>query len=286
MVRKSDKPDTTSKSKKTPKITKHDSESEDEASLNEQKRDRYDATALDIGEDVVEGDVEEVDGSDWEGDSEISEDDDIDVGDSDDNGGDVDDDCSYGASKKRGVKFNIDKEDDDDDDGADINVDENELKPELYVDPSEHRSVGHLTLYEKVRILGDRTAQLAQGAKPMIKGVEGMDPRTIAQLELEAKVIPMKIIRPLPNGKKEIWSLKDLTLKKKYIIYGFTDGVVDADKVRKIKSEHQKGGSITGYYHADYLNSKKQNDPTEQTTQSISKTKTKAKAKSKSKSKN
>ena len=34
----------------------------------------------------------------------------------------------------------------------------------------------------------------------------------IAELELENKVIPLKIKRPLPNGKYEIWSVKDLDI--------------------------------------------------------------------------
>lgn len=161
-----------------------------------------------------------------------------------------DDDCSYNASRRmRGIKkvsANIDKEDEDDE-GADINIDENILDPGIYVKPEDRRTSPHLTLYEKVRMIGDRTAQLAQGAKPMIKGVEGMDPRTVAQLELEAKVIPIKIIRPLPNSMKEIWSISELKLKKKYIVYGFTGIHVDRDIVEKMDDEYKKGGSIVGY---------------------------------------
>ena len=82
-----------------------------------------------------------------------------------------------------------------------------------------------------------------------IKGVQGMDPRVVAQLELESKMIPIKIIRPLPNGKKEIWSLNELQLKKKYIVYGFTGGTVDKQGVAKIVGEYKKGGSMIGYSH-------------------------------------
>lgn len=163
-------------------------------------------------------------------------------------------DCMYNVSRKvNGAKklgAIIDKEDDDDDeDVADYTVNENELNEDLYVKPEERRTANHLFLYEKVRLLGDRTAQLAQGAKPMIKGVEDFDPRTIAQLELESKMIPIMIIRPLPNGKKEKWSIKELRIKKKDIIYGFTSGNVDKSAVQFIKEEHQKGGSIIGYSH-------------------------------------
>lgn len=141
-----------------------------------------------------------------------------------------DDDCMYDTVKKRSKKMgHMDRLDDDE--GEDIDVDENELNPELYVKPEDMRTKRILTKFERVRILGDRTTQLAQGAKPMIKGVEGMDPRTVAQLEFEAKMIPIKIIRPLPNGKKEILSLKDLEYRKSYIIYGFTGGIVDRKKI-------------------------------------------------------
>ena len=153
--------------------------------------------------------------------------------------------------KKRGmnkISANIDRDDDDDgDDYDDINVDESNLTADLYVKPEDRRSTKILTQFERVRILGDRTAQIAQGAKPMIKNVEGMDPKMIAQLELESKLIPIKIIRPLPNGRKEIWELKELELKKKYIIYGFLKGDIDKDKINIINEEYKKGGRITGY---------------------------------------
>jgi DNA-directed RNA polymerase subunit K/omega len=227
----------------------------------------YDATQLDKGEDglEVEGDGDDFDNEEWEGDDmdELNDvdDDADDEGDDDDDidediGGDVDiegDDCSYNVlrktkgSKKLGAV--IDKEDDDDDEGADYNVDENELNDDLYVKPDERRTSKHLFQYERVRILGDRTAQLAQGAKPMLKGVEGIDPRTIAQLELESKKIPIIIIRPLPNGKKEKWYIHELKLKKKYVIYGFKGGNVDKSSIDRVKNEYQKGGSIIGYSH-------------------------------------
>lgn len=249
-----------------PKVEKSDSETEENENESEEgdTKLRYDATQHDNtaeGEEGEEGDAGDWDGNDLddvEGDAEeetdeesaeeSNADEEIEMG-----GEEGDDDCAYDVTRKtKGSKklgAMIDKEDDDDDEGADFNVDENELTSDLYVKPEDRRSSDHLFLYEKVRLLGNRTAQLAQGAKPMIKNVEGLDPRTVAQLELESKMIPIKIIRPLPNGKKEIWGLNELRLKKKYIIYGFTGGEVDRQKVQEIKEEYQKGGSITGYYN-------------------------------------
>ena len=44
----------------------------------------------------------------------------------------------------------------------------------------------------------------------MIKNIEVMDPRTIAKLELEKKVIPLIILRELPNGLIEKWKISEL----------------------------------------------------------------------------
>ena len=64
--------------------------------------------------------------------------------------------------------------------------------------------------YEKIRILCERTNQLALGAKPLIKNINGLTVYEIAKIELEKKIIPIKILRNLPNNKKEIISLDEL----------------------------------------------------------------------------
>ncbi len=61
-----------------------------------------------------------------------------------------------------------------------------------------------LTKYEKVRLIGTRAKQISLGAKVMLKNTEGLHPIEIAKLELEHKMIPMKIKRVLPNNKIEI----------------------------------------------------------------------------------
>lgn len=164
----------------------------------------------DDGEDV-DLDADDADDVDDDDDEEI----DLDANDDD---GDGDDDCSYDGGKKSKKKIGIIDKEDDGDDFDNVNIDENELKTDIYVKTEDRRTSPYLFSYERVRLLGDRTAQLAQGAKPMIKGVNGMTPRDIALIELEKKIIPLKIIRPLPNGKKEMWSLDELRYKKEAIV--------------------------------------------------------------------
>ena len=83
---------------------------------------------------------------------------------------------------------------------------------ELYVQNDQRITKPVLTKYERVRILGDRSTQLSLGAKPMVKGVQKLDPKEIAQLELKMGVIPFIVIRTLPTGKKERWHIKELEI--------------------------------------------------------------------------
>lgn len=69
-----------------------------------------------------------------------------------------------------------------------------------------------LTKYEFVRLLTDRTKQLLQGAKPMLKNTNGLTPKEIAHTELKKKIIPLIIIRPMPNSEPERWKISELEL--------------------------------------------------------------------------
>ena len=110
----------------------------------------------------------------------------------DENEDDVDDGtCIYNKDNDNII------EKDDEDDEDDTYANEHILNTDIYVKPQDRLTTQYLTLYERVRVLGDRTSQLSQGAKPMISGVYGLNPKVIAQLELECGMIPIKIIRPL-----------------------------------------------------------------------------------------
>ena len=203
---------------------------------------KYDEPEQDIEDDdiLVDGDME--DEEEWDED---------DVDDVDNNDGDEDDDdCVYETSRRR-TKINgeieRDDEDDDDNNDDDLNIDDNDLNPDNYVLPEDRISPPNLTKYEKVRLLGDRTAQLLRGAKSMIKGTDGLDARVVAQLELESKMIPIKIKRILPNGKKEEWKLSELYIRREFIKYGFYGGTLDRKEIDKRTEEFQKGGNIDGF---------------------------------------
>lgn len=126
------------------------------------------------------------------------------------------DDCVYtgrrgGRPGNTKITSNIERDDEDD---------EVVLKNIGEIVPNDQRiTIPHLTKYEMVRLIGDRTMQLTLGAKPMIKNTSNLNPRMIAQLELEARVIPIKIIRPLPDGRREIWSLRELFINRQYMRY-------------------------------------------------------------------
>lgn len=67
-----------------------------------------------------------------------------------------------------------------------------------------------LTKYEFVRLLTDRTKQLAQGAKHMLKNTQELSSKEIAKLEIKEGVIPLIIERPIPNSKSERWKVSEL----------------------------------------------------------------------------
>jgi DNA-directed RNA polymerase subunit K/omega len=76
-----------------------------------------------------------------------------------------------------------------------------------------HKSQPFLTQYEKTRILGFRTNQLAQGAKPFVAVPEYMKSTLeIARLELEQRRLPFLVKRPMPDGTFEYWKLSDLLI--------------------------------------------------------------------------
>jgi len=76
-----------------------------------------------------------------------------------------------------------------------------------------HRSRPFLSIFERTRILGTRTNQLAQGARPYIVVPEHItDVQDIARLELEQRKLPIIIKRPIPDGTYEYFRLSDLII--------------------------------------------------------------------------
>jgi DNA-directed RNA polymerase I, II, and III subunit RPABC2 len=231
--------------KKTKKSNDSDSDV-DVDTATEKLHNSYDAT-VEKHTDVNNISVDDTSDDEWdEGDDNIN--DEID----NDNDGQDNDNCVYNVNRKSKdvveITANIDDDDDgEDDDNDDFSIDENNLNPDIYIAPEDRRSNPYITKYEKVRLIGERTTQIAHGAKPMINGVEGFDPRIITQLEFESKKIPIKIIRPLPNGKKEVWHLEEMYIKKEHIVYGLTGNNLNIKEISKINDKIQEGGGISGH---------------------------------------
>lgn len=91
-----------------------------------------------------------------------------------------------------------------DDDDKEIDNDNDKVAPE------DRITKPILYNYERVRLLCARTKLLALGSKPMIKNSEHLPSKRIAELEIQDNVIPLYIKRPLPNGKYELWDIKEL----------------------------------------------------------------------------
>lgn len=126
---------------------------------------------------------------------------------------DDDDENSYEVSEKLDdIKTDNSIYDDNDTDIFEQIDPEIELKRNLKVPDNERITIPKLTKYEKVRLLGTRAKQISDGSKVFIKSKKVRNAMDIAELELKHKVIPLKIKRPLPNGKYEIWSIKELEL--------------------------------------------------------------------------
>jgi len=81
------------------------------------------------------------------------------------------------------------------------------------IDPL-HKTIPIMTKYEKARILGIRAKQINNGSKIFLSNVPNtiIDGYVLANMELEQKLIPFIIRRPLPNGLSEYWRLSDLQL--------------------------------------------------------------------------
>ena len=150
--------------------------------------------------------------------SEVLDDDSIedvndDVNDDDEKEDSIEDEDLYEASEKLDdIKSENSIYDDNDTDIFEQIDPEIELKRNMKVPDNERITIPKLTKYEKVRLLGTRAKQISDGSKVFIKSKNVKNAMDLAELELENKVIPLKIKRPLPNGKYEIWSVKELDI--------------------------------------------------------------------------
>ena len=72
------------------------------------------------------------------------------------------------------------------------------------VSEAERRTRPYITKYEMARLFGANASRIANNSPAMFDVTEG-DTLDIALDEIKQKVVPIQIIRPLPNGKAEKW---------------------------------------------------------------------------------
>ena len=102
----------------------------------------------------------------------------------------------------------------------DYSLPENDEEPEdvpktasMVIPLSERVTFPVLTIFERARILGARATQLSAGAPALVDcdaGLDRGDPITIANMEIQKRVLPVIVRRKLPDGRFEEWKLSEL----------------------------------------------------------------------------
>ena len=77
------------------------------------------------------------------------------------------------------------------------------------IGPDDKLNNYRLSVYERTRILGTRAKQISTAASPFVKNVSSLTPIEVATEELNNKLVPIKLIRELPNGITETWNLNE-----------------------------------------------------------------------------
>lgn len=85
-----------------------------------------------------------------------------------------------------------------------------EKSKEVIVSNNDRITLPKLSKYERTRLLGERTRQITEGAKVMVKTNRKVSAYELALLELNNRVLPIKIIRKRPDNKIEIWKINEL----------------------------------------------------------------------------
>ena len=79
----------------------------------------------------------------------------------------------------------------------------------------DHQRTTHnyMTKYERARILGTRSSQIARGSPIMVELAGETDPLVIATKELLRRTIPLQIERYFPDGSFESWSVSEMIIE-------------------------------------------------------------------------
>ena len=142
----------------------------------------FDEEVDETNDDEVDDDVDQVDGDEGE-DDEANEDDNE----------DIDKSNWFNLIKKR---------------------DQEPVESVMEISRKDDKSSGtwmYMSKYEKTKILGLRSQQLANGSTPLVKVDSSIrNVEDIARMELEQHRLPYIIKRPLANGKYEYCKVGDL----------------------------------------------------------------------------
>ncbi len=199
------------KARKPKPIEEEDfSDSNSEIMLDSEKSDEFDNIKDEFDQDGGESENEPDSEEQPESIDELEEDEELDE--EDDLNDDLEiDDEDKGFADKEACMYNVLDDQSDDDDDATIEEDLEDEDLGGRVPDDERITKPILYQFERVRLLGDRAQQIKRGAVPKIKNSAHLNAKEIARLELEYKVMPLIIKRPLPNGLYEIWKLNELT---------------------------------------------------------------------------
>lgn len=174
--------------------------------------DSEDETGSTISDESTEDEVEEIASvhSDVETDDE-SEKTDTESEEDEESDKESESDAMSDAGSDVSLSFKSDK---DDEDACIVPEIVDDVKTPAVRVKDEDRITGNMmTSYEFVRVIGVRAQQIALGAKLMIRVDDtNLSSLQLATLELEHKKTPLKIIRPLPNNKYEVWKIAELEL--------------------------------------------------------------------------
>jgi DNA-directed RNA polymerase subunit K/omega len=158
---------------------------------------------IDQNEDIEEKNEDE-DVDDEDVDDDVDDEDDEDDENEDEDEDKEDDKDTLDTTNKCYSKYAKDK--------GDLDLDEYLKDDDIVITKKGRVGKPILFKYEKVRLLSDRSRQLAEGAKPMIKDTVGLSHKEIALIELKNKLIPLIIERPIPNSGFERWKLSELEI--------------------------------------------------------------------------
>ena len=155
-------------------------------------------------EEIEEEEIPKEEKGDEDEEKEEGEEDDDNEDEKTNKGDDDDDSATVDTSKKCYSKYA--KE------GDDFDLDEYFKDNDITITKTGRVCKPILFKYEMVRLLADRSRQLAEGAKPMVKNTSGLSHKEIAIIELQNKIIPLIIERPIPNSGSERWRLSELEI--------------------------------------------------------------------------